>query len=73
MLWHQNAYRENLFLGRSAYGWYRSLGQELRCWRTDDSGAVCSNLKYYSPNCPTTPPITEKETLPTPPEAPGAS
>lgn len=49
------------------------LGQDLRCWRTDNEGAVCSNLMYYSPNCPTTPPITESEILPTPPEAPGAS
>jgi hypothetical protein len=49
------------------------LGQGLRCWRTDNGGAICSNLMYYSPNCPTTPPLTETEILPTPPEAPGAS
>lgn len=28
MLWHQNGYRENPFLGASAYGWYR-MGQDL--------------------------------------------
>lgn len=49
------------------------LGQALRCWKTDNGGAVCSNLMYYSPNCPTTPPITETQILPTPAEAPGAS
>jgi hypothetical protein len=49
------------------------LGQALRCWRTMNGGAVCSNLLYYSPECPTTPPLTETETLPTPPEAPGAT
>jgi hypothetical protein len=75
MLWQQNAYRENPFGGSAAYGWFRNLqlGQALRCWRTEDEGAVCSNLMYYSPNCPTTPPITETEILPAPPEAPGAS
>jgi hypothetical protein len=49
------------------------LSQALKCWKTDDGGAVCSNLLYYSPNCPTTPPITESEVLPAPPEALGAS
>lgn len=49
------------------------LGQGLRCWKTDNGGAVCASLMYYSPNCPTTPPITEADVLPTPPEAPGAS
>lgn len=49
------------------------LGQALRCWKTDNGGAVCSNLMYYSPNCPTTPPLTETDVLATPPEAPGAS
>jgi hypothetical protein len=72
MLWHQNAYRENLFLGRSAYGWYRALGQALRCWGTEDGGTVCTDLMYYAPDCPTAPAVTEMETLPTPPEAAGA-
>lgn len=60
-------------------GWFRPtgprrwMGQALRCWRTDNGGAVCSDLLYYSPNCPTTPPITETDVLATPPEAPGAS
>ncbi len=49
-----------------------TLGQPLQCWSTDDGGAVCSNLKYYSPGCPTTPPITEADVLATPPESPGA-
>jgi hypothetical protein len=49
------------------------LGQALRCWKTDDDGAVCSNLMYYSPGCPTTPPLTEKEILAVPPEASGAT
>lgn len=55
------------------YGLRRHLGWGLRCWKTDDGGAVCTNLKYYSPGCPMTPPLTEKEILPAPPEAPGAS
>lgn len=54
------------------YPGYR-LGQGLRCWRTQDEGTICSNLMYYSPGCPTTPPLTESEILPTPPEASGAS
>lgn len=49
------------------------LAQALRCWRTEDGGTICTDLKYYSEGCPTTPPITETETLPTPPEAPGAT
>lgn len=51
------------------------LGQELlRCWKTDNGGTICSNLLYYSPNCPDTPQvIMEGQVLPTPPEAPGAS
>ena len=49
-----------------------SIGQALRCWSTDNEGAVCSNFKYYSPGCPLTPPITESDVLVTPPEAPGA-
>lgn len=49
------------------------LGQAVRCWKTADGGTVCSDLMYYSPNCPTTPPVTESKVLPTPPEAPGAS
>jgi hypothetical protein len=50
-----------------------TLGQALRCWKTDNGGAVCTNLLYYSPDCPTTPPITETKIAPTPPEASGAS
>lgn len=51
----------------------RRLGQALQCWKTDNGGAVCSNYMYYSPDCPTTPPITGIEILPTPPEAAAAS
>ncbi len=51
----------------------RHLGQALRCWRTHDGGTVCSDLMYYAPDCPETPPLTEAETLPTPPEAAAAT
>lgn len=74
MLWHEKR-RETPFAGLAGYGWFRprSLGQALRCWRTQDGGTVCSNLLYYSPNCPTAPPVTEAATATTPPEATAAS
>lgn len=63
-----------MFLGQLRLVPYRNYGLgQVRCWRTDNEGAVCTNLLYYSPDCPTTPPITESEVVPTPPEAPGAS
>lgn len=51
-----------------------TLGSKrLRCWKTEDGGTVCSNFMYYSPSCPESPPVTETEVLPTPPEASGAT
>jgi hypothetical protein len=45
------------------------MGQALRCWQTEDGGTVCSDLKYHPPGCPSAPPVTESQVLPTPPEA----
>lgn len=50
------------------------LGQDLRCWSTDNGGTICTNSMYYSPKCPKSPPVTEFDRIvPTPPEAAGAS
>lgn len=50
-----------------------TLGQAVRCWPTDNGGAVCDNLLYYAPKCEKTPPITETEVLSTPAEASAAT
>jgi hypothetical protein len=61
------------FLGQVRLVSRQSLGAAVKCWKTMDGGTLCSDLQFYSAGCPTAPAVTEIVTVPTPPEASGAS